>query len=707
MLRLDSEHDLRIGGQFQRAEPGQLLKIKFEALHGARNTPDTLASIAGVALPEDPEVADPANVAHMLSNSAVELLAVSLNTPAFSSDATGLLFPPDTPAAGGATSVRGTREWAFFRRRRTITCAGGATTPTPTPVAAARFEVYALATSDAKVIDKLASALNSPSISPLGASTLKRIGHVEFAGATADLETTAAAIKAFWQASAPGEQMRLSAIGEHAGAAGDAGLLEKRLLRVLDAVESITPAATNLAPTILTSVPPSLAVPGSDGVIVLASLVEHKTTCVSVFRVPPRITTRFRDLMNSGKREDAIALLSGSPSTTPPSVVTFAEGEDEIESGLETLRAWWEDPGTGVGTVYSAQLGVWTATAENLLQARARAILVGIDEPDAILLDSPDTVATLPGRCPAAVFLAPPEPIAGPATTMCMTVLRVPSEDGAAADFLRLLNGDDPEAALAAGLATGTPLGRVIFAETDALLGTGSLIADVTTAWSGLADRALETVTVMSHVGNTAAGEPNLREARGRAISTAVGGGASVPIRAAQVTDRTTWPLECPAVAFLVGTPEVVVPVQTCHTVRLVKKTALGRFIKWIDENGELVTVNFLVEDPTFETSHDLGPARFADDSADVLVDDIAGLKAKFAQNQGAPVISVTVLSMAGDLRVGSETVRTERAQAILALLEIDTDAITLSESETPLPGTCPVITLLVPDVSKIEAGGG
>jgi hypothetical protein len=701
MLRLDAQHDVRIVGVASTAEAGQPPTVKVDVLHGAHNAADTHTSVASAGLREDAGIADPANVAHALSRSALELLGVGLQDPAFASDASHLLFPPDAPPADGAASVRGVRDWVLFHRRRTITCAGATVTAPPAPVAPARFEVYALASPDTSLIDRLATALNSASIGVLGAFALKSIGRVEFAGHTANLETVAAAIQADWRASAPGERIRLAAIGDNAGAAADPALLGQRLQRVLGALTPVTPPAPILQPAILTGVPPALAVDGTDGVIVLASVVvEHKTTCVSVFRLRNSMAGRFQDLFAAGDPTGAIALVSDEDLSLGQ--LTFAEGGEAIESGLDVAQGLLT--GAGLPKALETLAFVWRAgdavgDEQQLSIGRVTAIAEGLGY-RGLALESGPVTAALPGKCPVVAILVPP---VAPKTT-CMTVFRVPAEGGEAALFMNNLR-NDPERALTGALAGGpVKLGVVRFDERGAAILQGGDVDDLHTRWGGFTDD-LANVVVFSRADDAAAGEPSLRDARARALAAELGHGDGIVPEVAVRPVAQALPFECPAVAYLL--PSLPVQAETCHTVRLVKKTALGRFIKWIDENGELVTVNFLVEDPTFETSHDLGPARFVDHSADVRVDDIASLRAEFAQKQGAPVKSVTVLSMAGDPRVGSETVRRERAQAILALLEIDSDAITLSESATPLPGTCPVITLLVPDVSKIEAGGG
>lgn len=223
-----------------------------------------------VNLVENADVFSEANLNHGLAIQSLKLISEAKKEPSFVSDKTKLLFPSPPAKGTDETTVRATRDWVLFHRRRTRQCAVAG--------AARRYQVYQFAaTSDAVKQFDLRSLNDVVPKSPLTTADLQKvsaaqlqvfslIGEVGFGASSSSIAGDISTLKSHWK-KISGGQIVWGAIGSRGDAAGDGDTLAQSRLKTLEAaLDQVSPSARA---DVLPIVPPPLENAGFDGVIVL------------------------------------------------------------------------------------------------------------------------------------------------------------------------------------------------------------------------------------------------------------------------------------------------------------------------------------------------------------------------------------------------------------------------------------------------------
>jgi len=292
-------------------------------------------------LTRNDKVLDPGNPAHTASLSAVEIVGAALNDTGFADAAARLLFPPPPPPSTDI-EVRAIADWVLFHRRRPVTCAEEHPL---VPAAARRYQVYHLLVPSLESAEKVRQLLLANDDAAIAKLDFRPVDLVEFAAGVPSLNTPASAIQADWQAASPGNRLIYGSIASSGAAAGEGeSLALARLGRVEGVVAAVSPPIAQLHSETLTAVPVPLAVPGSDGVIVLLTLqIEAKTTCHAVFRATDPISRITSVLQTEGVPG---AIQRGI--IAPLGNVQFKEGTTEATgNGLEKVKEQWAKQGNG------------------------------------------------------------------------------------------------------------------------------------------------------------------------------------------------------------------------------------------------------------------------------------------------------------------------------------------------------------------------
>ena len=210
------------------------------------------------ALNKDENVFNATDSNHVQAVDALKLAGAALKQSDFVAQKSALLFPA---APAPSTAIRATRDWVLFHRRRDKDCGGVAVTTR-------RYQVYELlvpaGTDAANTVPKQPPTadeiLKTPPeffnrFLPLGIATYS----------DASLVSDLPALKSAWQKS-PGASILWSAIANEGDAVKDGDSLSlARLATLRSELDQVSPDARA---DVLPIVPPPLAKPDTDGVIV-------------------------------------------------------------------------------------------------------------------------------------------------------------------------------------------------------------------------------------------------------------------------------------------------------------------------------------------------------------------------------------------------------------------------------------------------------
>jgi hypothetical protein len=407
--------------------------------------------------------------------------------------------------------------------------------------------VYAFHANDLAQVKKLQGALNAAG-TPAGIAALARfdlvdLGRIEFAGQSADLLTPVEAIQSDWEGSSPGESLLYGAIAETAAAGDDATLLDARLQRVVAAVSQITAPDERFGTTVLVDVPASLVVSGTAGVIVLASLIERKTTCMTVFRVHDELAPGFIRKLAGGKVQEAFAGLDGGFDEL--GVMTFPQDSAVPESSSAVSDAWKGFPDDLQTVTVFSRSGDEAAGALSLREQRAGAIVTSLGHNDtgvvAFELDG-----AVPGDCPAIALLVPA--VGEEEGSTCHTVKLLAPDKVAA--FNDMLEAGDEAGLFTLSKESAPFLATVRFRTITPVGGFAQDRTQLKQSFIAAAPGKIAVAAVLSRNGDGRIGTEALRTRRAQEILTTIGQqDAKVELVGA---DDAVPATNCPVVTLLV-----------------------------------------------------------------------------------------------------------------------------------------------------------
>jgi hypothetical protein len=349
---------------------------------------------ADAVLREKPDALAAGSAEHTLALWGLELLGSGLEDPRFPASASKSLFPP-LPPPTEELEVRATRDWVLFHRRRPSTCAAAA--PGPAPVPARRYQAQHLGVANEEEARAVRNALLAGA--SVGNLAWRPVSVVEFAPGVPALASDPALLARDWRAAGPGSSLLYAAIASEAAAAADGEVLALgRLGQLQKVLFSVTPADPALASEVLPRVPEALAVPGTDGTIVLLTRAAAQTTCQAVYRVENEDAFKFlSEMIRAGRLAEALQ----NDLLRPLGDVTFQAGTDQVpDQSLAAAAARWDEAGGGTPVHTAVVSGPGAPAQDRALHAQQAAkiqeALGGGPTPGP--LDNP---AALPGNCPS------------------------------------------------------------------------------------------------------------------------------------------------------------------------------------------------------------------------------------------------------------------------------------------------------------------
>jgi hypothetical protein len=305
----------------------KLSLLMSSRLQGA-GVPGVLEILSASALASSDALAE-GGVLRLLSTAALDLIGEELtranqNGTSFEDVAERLLFPPPPPPVDDLT-VRATLDWVLFQRRRTKRCAPSAPPPAATPPR--RYQLFTYHAKSQQEVDMIRRGLRSPGNFQ---RNFQRVDVLEFASGAATLVTPTTSLLTDWTGVQPGNSLAYGATATAIPA--DALFGNARLTRVVQAVSSVSPLdAAQGVLEVLPDVPPTMVVPGIDGVVLLITLDAVLTTCHDVYRVA--MDTKTQQLLDGNLLDQVIKLTP----TANLGAAEFVEGSNVVAADDATV----------------------------------------------------------------------------------------------------------------------------------------------------------------------------------------------------------------------------------------------------------------------------------------------------------------------------------------------------------------------------------
>lgn len=353
--------------------------------------------------PQNDDVLLPQNSLHVAALAALDMLGEALGDPQFPPRSAAMLFPPP-PTPTEDLQIRAVLDWVLFHRRRTKRCQP----ETPAVVIPARrYRLWHGRVKNQDFLKKTTDELEAKDhkVFDRNGVEFRDVDAVEFAPGVPTLITSAEAIRADWSKVKPGPVLLYAGIASRDAAKqeGDS-LAEGRLGVVVAAVSAISvPDKKAFSTVVLPEIHPALAVPDTDGSIVLLTMPQ--TTCVTVMSVKEKDELgRIAKAIADGSIEKVLASSSLIEET---GVVHFTEDKAN-PADLDDLIKSWDNLKKVPDS--EAILGLQSDDARikaSLARQQSKAILAAlppqdIPPPELKVVESPKP---LPTECPVVLFV--------------------------------------------------------------------------------------------------------------------------------------------------------------------------------------------------------------------------------------------------------------------------------------------------------------
>lgn len=289
---------------------------------------------------ENPAVANPGNPYHADAVRALKAIEKVREEPGFREASERLLFPPPPKPVSGKT-VRATRDWVLFHRRRTSSC--DCCTGTAVAAPSRRYRVYHARAGANTTVEEIRAVLTGTR--PIRDGLEMVPVTVEFEGGGANLLTGRGVVLDAWRSAGPADALLYGAVvGAGEGTGDPDSLLDARLDRLVSVVDDVTPEAPGAVFDVLGRLPPGVSSGTADGVIVLVTVPRERVTeCHEFFRVHLNSDRQalLKEFLTGGSSRDELLAFA-----EPLGKVHFAAGSASAVEGLDAVvERWWEEGG--------------------------------------------------------------------------------------------------------------------------------------------------------------------------------------------------------------------------------------------------------------------------------------------------------------------------------------------------------------------------
>lgn len=365
-IALQVKHDGKVNGAGKQEAQVTVNMI------GQSTTPAMVARpipLLQVSLTESTQVLSPTNDLHALALRGIQVIGAALADAGFADAKTKLLFPPAQKPREELT-IEGTRDWVLFHRRRNKQCAVVDERPVVMP---RRYQVYRilLPEKNMKKVDELRNLIVGGQQLDPKEVRVQPITQVEFEAGIPTLLSSPDTIRADWQAEPAGNRLLYAAIATVGRGDGE-DLALQRLSRLHPELTPVTVPDSDLATEELGMVPESLAVSGTDGVILLmtyTALTTHAVFAMKSGASMGRVLNAegvITHVLTGGPNDEFVVRLGDT---------TFAADSGQlIETSIEPIVTAWQKlhPGRRPGkTVVLPKPGEQAAIQVYIQQATA------------------------------------------------------------------------------------------------------------------------------------------------------------------------------------------------------------------------------------------------------------------------------------------------------------------------------------------------
>jgi hypothetical protein len=227
--------------------------------------------IATLEAEETTAVLAPSHPAHQAALSGIRRVADAREDAAFRTSAEQALFAPVAPPVEGST-LRATRDWVLFHRRRTKRCGvveePGPLPPLPPPTVVRRYRLFHVQSPPDASMERLRTLIRGAQPIPGMASVSAT---ARFEGGSAVLATPPSELQNAWRAANPEERIVYGAIAAAGPAVADSPAVQEARLQQVTAMLSGVTEAGGATFDLLDAVPAHLDATGAEGAMVFVT----------------------------------------------------------------------------------------------------------------------------------------------------------------------------------------------------------------------------------------------------------------------------------------------------------------------------------------------------------------------------------------------------------------------------------------------------
>lgn len=391
----------------ETAQQGQQAAVRVEM-----KAPETTLALAS-KLQRNDGVLRLGHPLRATSEAAIDVIATRESAANFATQARSDLFGQRAPQADALT-IRATRDWVLFHRRRNKQCGAAPTAPV---LEQRRYEIHHLrVATDAQLRRARAAVLgaNAAEIRRLGFAP---VGAVAFEGGRSSIATPTAALLQDWAQAQPGSHMRFGAIGSQGAAQAEGDSPAQARLAGLELTLNQGVPDRALENQVL-PVLPALGLAGWDGAVFLITQ-EAPVICHDVVIV--KHMDMYRSFAKLVKESGLVVALAQFGLKAEAHVDFEEDGKTVKSASLPGLKAAWGQPEAPDGRIAAVFRSADVTDAAAVGRTRAILQALGGDSDNIDALQDPD-LAKVTGCAGLSVIVRPTAVVEPTTATVLLAV---------------------------------------------------------------------------------------------------------------------------------------------------------------------------------------------------------------------------------------------------------------------------------------------
>lgn len=360
------------------------------------------------------------------SETAIDVIATRESAPNFATQARSDLFGQRAPQADALT-IRATRDWVLFHRRRNQQCGAAPTAPV---LEQRRYEIHHLRVASDEQLRSARAAVLGANAADIRKAGFAPIGAVAFDGGRSSIATPTAALLDDWAQAMPGSRMRFGAIGSQGAAQAEGDALAQARLAGLELSLNQGRPDRALENQVLPALP-ALGLAGWDGAIFLITQ-ELQLVCHEVLAVAN--LDLLKALLDLARRSGLVAAMAQFGLSLLSHVDFEEDGATVQGASVTSLKLAWGSGGAPDGRQAAVFRQAGVADAQAVARTRAILQVLGSDSDAIGALEVADLAQVTPCAGLSVllrpVVIDPPPPPPPPPPTTTLVLLTAASWDG-------------------------------------------------------------------------------------------------------------------------------------------------------------------------------------------------------------------------------------------------------------------------------------